>query len=89
MLKIVPSNRFKRDLILLVNRKYNLDLIDEIFGKLTRMEPLEEKHEDYTLTGNDIDFRECHIMPDWLLICRNDEGDMILFFSRTGSHSDF
>ena len=88
MLKIVSSNRFKRDLKLLYRRKYNLDLLDEIVEKLARKEPLEEKNKDHALTGNYIGFRECHIKPDWLLIYRVDEGDLILFLSRTGSHSD-
>ena len=88
MLKIIPSNRFKRDLKLLAKRRYNLDLLDEIVEKLAREEPLEEKNKDHALTGNYIGFRECHIKPDWLLIYRIDEGDLILFLSRTGSHSD-
>ena len=34
------------------------------------------------------DFRECHIKPDWLLIYRIDNEDLLLFLFRTGSHSD-
>ena len=88
MLKIVPSNQFKRDLKLLVKRKYNLNLMNDIVDKLARREPLDEKNKDHALSGIYIGYRECHIKPDWLLIYRIDEGDLILFLSRSGSHSD-
>lgn len=29
-----------------------------------------------------------HIQPDWLLIYRINNNDLILFLSRTGTHSD-
>ena len=35
-----------------------------------------------------IGFRESHVKPDWLLIYRIDEGELMLFLSRTGSHSE-
>ena len=32
--------------------------------------------------------RECHILPDWLLIYRYDDDVLVLTLTRTGSHSD-
>jgi len=32
--------------------------------------------------------RECHITPDWLLIYEVDGDELILYLTRTGSHSD-
>ena len=88
MLKLLSSNQFKKDLKLLAKRKLDLSLLDEIVEKLIRQEPLPKKNKDHALTGNYIGFRECHIKPDWLLIYRIDEGKLILFLSRTGTHSD-
>ena len=48
----------------------------------------DERHHDHTLTGNYLGFRECHILPDWLLIYAIDNGKLILTASRTGTHSD-
>lgn len=87
-LNIVLSNRFKRDLKLAQKRGYNLGLLDEVVSKLARGETLPEKNRDHSLNGDYVGFRECHIQPDWLLIYRIEAEDLILFLSRTGTHSD-
>ena len=88
MLEIVLSNRFKKDLKLAQKRGYNLDLLDEVVETLARQEPLPEKNRDHSLTGDYTGFRECHIQPDWLLVYRADDEELMLFLSRTGTHSD-
>ncbi|MDD7185979.1 MAG: type II toxin-antitoxin system mRNA interferase toxin, RelE/StbE family, partial [Oscillospiraceae bacterium] len=32
--------------------------------------------------------RECHILPDWLLIYEIADDELILYLTRTGTHSD-
>ena len=88
MLDLVLSNRFKRDLKLAARRGYNLDLLEQVVDKLSRQEPLPTKNMDHALSGDYAGFRECHIQPDWLLVYRIDDGNLILFLSRTGTHSD-
>ena len=88
MLNVVLSNRFKKDLKTAVKRGYNLDLLDAVVDTLAKQQPLPEKNRDHALTGDYIGFRECHISADWLLIYRVDGDDLILFLSRTGTHSD-
>ncbi len=87
-LDIVPSNRFKKDLKLAKRRGYDLDLLDDIVERLAAREQLPAKNHDHELTGVFAGFRECHIQPDWLLVYRIEEDDLILFLSRPGSHSD-
>lgn len=88
MLDIILSNHFKKDLKAAVRRGYDISLLNQVIEKLSNQEPLLARNRDHALTGEYIGFRECHIQPDWLLIYRIDEGDLILFLSRTGSHSD-
>ncbi len=88
MLDIVLSNRFKKDMKLAVKRGYDLALLNEIVEKLSMQVPLPPKNKDHALSGDYIGFRECHIQPDWLLVYRIDGGELILFLSRTGTHSD-
>ena len=88
MLEIVMSNQFKRDLRLAAKRGYDLDLLDSVVTKLANGEPLPEKCKDHNLTGKYAGFRECHLQPDWLLVYRTEERALILFLSRTGTHSD-
>ncbi|MDE7288914.1 MAG: type II toxin-antitoxin system YafQ family toxin, partial [Oscillospiraceae bacterium] len=45
-------------------------------------------YKDHWLKGNFEGCRECHIQPDWLLIYEVDNGDLILYLTRTGTHSD-
>lgn len=47
-----------------------------------------KKNKDHQLSGSWQGFRECHIEPDWLLIYRIDNSELILFATSTGSHSD-
>ena len=40
------------------------------------------------MSGNWAGHRECHVLPDWLLIYRIEDNVLVLTLSRTGSHSD-
>ena len=86
--KIIPSSRFKKDLKTAIKRNYNLDLLSEIVDILSEGRPLPEKNKDHALSGEYEGCRECHITPDWLLIYEKTEDTLILYLTRTGSHSD-
>lgn len=86
--EVVWTTQFKKDYKLAMKRNMNMDLIDDIIRKLAAGEELEEKNKDHQLTGNWVGHRECHILPDWLLIYRVDDDVLILTLSRTGTHSD-
>ncbi len=88
MLDIVSSNRFKKDLKLAIKRGYNIKLLDNVVNQLAMQIKLEEKYKDHELTGDFKGFRECHITPDWLLIYQIDGNELILYLTRTGTHSD-
>ena len=88
MLKIVQSNRFKKDLELATRRGFDISLLNDVVTRLANQETLEPKYKDHSLSGNYSDFRECHIKPDWLLIYSIDDEELELFLFRTGSHSD-
>lgn len=85
---IVLSNRFKKDLKRLKKRQYNLTLLETAVDKLAAGEVLELKYHDHNLSGGLSGFRECHIAPDWLLVYRIEENDLILLLMRTGTHVD-
>ena len=82
----VYTNRFEKDLKLMIKRGCDAENIKAVIHKLIDEMPLERKHRDHLLIGNFKDRRECHIEPDWLLIYRV-EGDSIIF-ERTGTHAD-
>ena len=88
MYKIVSSNRFKRDLKLALRRGYKIELLEEVVNKLADGAELEPKYRDHELSGDFRGLRECHIEPDWLLIYEIIEDEVVLYLSRTGTHSD-
>lgn len=88
MYKISPSARFKNDLKLVIKRGYNVALIDEVVTILAAGGALPEKYRDHALKGGYEGCRECHITPDWLLIYEIADGELVLYLTRTGTHSD-
>ena len=88
MYVIKPTSRFEKDVKLAKKRGYDLNLLTEIIKKLAAGEELPPKYRDHQLVGNYSGCRECHITPDWLLVYEYEEGDLILFLTRTGTHSD-
>ncbi len=88
MYSIKPTTKFQKDLKRIKRRGYDLSLLTDIIKKLANGEALPEKNKDHTLGGNYQSCRECHITPDWLLIYQIHEETLILYLTRTGSHSD-
>lgn len=88
MLKIKYQTAFKKDYKLVVRRGYNISLMEEIISLLAEQKPLPDKHRDHALFGDYVGCRECHITPDWLLIYEVNKDELILYLTRTGTHSD-
>lgn len=88
MLKLVLSNRFKKDLKQAKKRGLKLEKLRKVIETLASQKSLDEKYRDHSLSGNYQGFRECHVEPDWLLIYRIENDELALFLFRTGSHSD-
>ena len=71
-----------------MKRGLKIELLEEVIVALAMGETLPDKNRDHTLTGNWFGHRECHILPDWLLIYRIEAGVLVLTLTRTGTHSD-
>ena len=82
------TTAFSKDLKKAKKRGYNMNLMSTVVDKLQAGEPLEAKYKDHPLTGNWVGYRECHIMPDWLLIYKIYEDKLLLVLTRTGIHND-
>lgn len=86
MLKIELTNAIKKDLKKYKHRKKLILELQEIINLLVHKRSLPTKHRDHNLIGNWINYRECHVRNDVLLIYKI-END-ILFLVRFGSHSE-
>ena len=88
MLTIRYETTFKKDFKRIVRRGYDVRLLEKVIEILANGEPLPQKYKDHPLIGDYADCRECHITPDWLLIYKISRDELILYLTRTGSHSD-
>lgn len=86
--EVKPSNQFRKDLKLVAKRGYKIELLTNVIKKLANGEKLAPKYKDHQLSGNFGFYRECHIQPDWLLIYEIDGNELILYLTRTGTHSE-
>ena len=84
---IVLTSLFKKDLKAAKKSGYDLRLLNDVVDTLAMGLPLDEKYKDHKLSGNYQGCRECHITPDWLLIYEISEEELILYLTRTGTHS--
>ena len=68
MLELVTTSQFRKDYKRVKKRGYDMTLLETVIDTLLAERPLAEHHRDHSLTGHYTGFRECHILPDWLLI---------------------
>lgn len=84
MRTIEHTKTFKRDF----KKHGQLDAsLIEALWKLGNDEALPERYRDHALTGNWVDFRDCHIKPDLVLIYRKPDAETLQLV-RLGSHSE-
>ncbi|MEG0047688.1 MAG: type II toxin-antitoxin system YafQ family toxin [Clostridia bacterium] len=88
ILTVKVTAQFKKDYKLAVKRGLKIILLDDVIALLAMSEELPEKNKDHSLGGDWVGHRECHILPDWLLIYRVENNVLVLTLSRTGTHSD-
>lgn len=86
MLEITYKNSFEKDLKQAQKRQKDMDKLKLIIQLLVENKLLPVRCRDHALSGNYINYRECHIEPDWLLIYKRTTDAIIL--ARTGTHSD-
>ena len=91
MRTIERSSAFKRDYkrakATPCHNKHVESLVSTVVALLLSDQVLPENSRDHALSGNWAGYRECHIKPDLLLICRKpDAGTLRL--ARLGSHSE-
>jgi len=84
----IPSytKQFAKDLKRMEKRRKAQGKIKRIIKKLLDEECLDAIYKNHKLMGNFKGRRECHIEPDWLLIYKIIDSEII--FERTGTHSD-
>ena len=88
--KVKLSNCFKKDIKKVLKQGRNIDDLLFVVSKLANKSQLDDKYKNHKLEDNKYfkDCYECHIKPDWLLIYKYCDEDLLLLLIRTGSHSE-
>ena len=84
------TKRFDKNLKKIYKQGKKLDKLIDVVNKISNDEILEDKYHDHSLIDDKYyqNCRECHIEPDWLLIYKKQDNDLVLVLTATGSHSD-
>ena len=85
-LQAAYTSQFKKDWKRCQKAHQAMGALRDVVEKLIKRVPLEPKHKDHQLGGNNKDFRECHVRPAWLLAYMIKNGEIT--FTRTGSHAE-
>ncbi len=85
---IIPSKRFLKDMKRCEKRGYNMQLIKDAIAQLAETGTLPATYRPHKLSGQYAGMWECHLKPDWLLIWEQNDTELILLFTGTGTHSD-
>ena len=87
---IRQSSKFKKDLKICIKRGLNVKEFEEVLRLLQSGAVLPAKYKDHQLQPSSSykNCRELHIEPDWLLIYKYSNENVILYLVRTGTHSD-
>ena len=84
------TSRFKKEFKKILKQGKDEKLFLEVLNVIANGEELAEKYRNHKLT-NDKTFKECyecHIQPDWLLVYKLQDNELVLLLFATGSHND-
>ena len=87
---VVYSNKFKKSLKKVLKQGKDIDKLLDIVDKLAEKKELEPRYRNHNLINNKHykECSECHIEPDWLLVYKYNDNELILLLVNTGSHSE-
>lgn len=88
MHSVRPTTRFQKDIKLAAKRGFRIELLTDVIKMLAAGVALDNQYKDHPLKGKYAGCRECHITPDWLLVYEVAADELILYLTRTGTHSD-
>lgn len=88
--KIKYSKEFKKSLKKVIKQGKDIDKLLNVVDMLSNKQQLESRYKDHALYNDKRlkDCRDCHIEPDWVLIYKYLEDEIILLLVNTGSHSE-
>ena len=85
-LGLFTTTAFERDLRRIRKQGKDLDKLEAIVNLLQAQAQLPSRCHPHPLRGNWVGHWDCHVEPDWLLLYRVTENELVLV--RTGGHAE-
>ena len=84
------TSRFKNDYKKIRKQNKDITKLIKVLEILAEGKKLAPKYKNHKLINDNIykDYYECHIEPDWLLVYKYKNNELVLLLFATGSHSD-
>ena len=86
--KIIATKHFQKDVKLCKKRNLPMEKLKKVIRLLEETGKLPSEYKPHKLSGQYAGSWECHIMSDWLLIWTQNDMELVLVMTNTGSHSD-
>lgn len=86
--RIQLTNKYKKDYKKMAKQGADMTALSKVVRELSVGKRLAWRHKDHALKEEYKGYRECHIKPDWLLIYRIEEDELVLVLVDTGTHAE-
>ena len=88
MYEIKMTKTFRKDVERCRKRGYNMELLKTAINLLANTGKLPATYRPHKLSSNFNGSWGCHLKGDWLLIWEQNDTELVLLFTGTGTHSD-
>jgi len=88
MYQIKTTNTFEADVKRCKKRGYDMSALKAVIKLLEKNGTLPAQYKPHKLSGDYKEHWECHIKPNWLLVWKQNDKELVLLFTNTGTHSD-
>ncbi|MBR1544312.1 MAG: type II toxin-antitoxin system YafQ family toxin [Muribaculaceae bacterium] len=88
MYQIKITKTFRKDVERCKKRGYDMELLKTAIRLLESDGKLPSMYRPHKLIGTYKGSWECHLKSDWLLIWEQNDTELVLLFTGTGTHSD-
>ena len=88
MYQIKMTKTFRKDTERCRKRGYDMNILKEAIRILESSGTLPISYRPHKLSGNYNGCWECHLKGDWLLVWEQNDFNLTLLFTGTGTHSD-
>jgi len=86
--RLFTTHAFDKDVKRCKKRGYPMEELAIVIDDLIKDGKVDAKYHPHILSGNRQGQWECHIRPDWLLVWKQNDQELILLMLNTGTHSD-